>query len=59
MFAGDQLKHEAALRFLESRVPGLHIAAKTALAWHSFRHHVAAQETTILWGERRTTLPGD
>lgn len=57
MFAADELKREPTLHFLESRVPGLHIAAKTALAWHGFRHHVPARETTILWGDRRTSLP--
>lgn len=57
MFAGDELKREDTLCFLESRIPGLHVAAKTALAWNGFRHHVASRETTILWGERRATLP--
>ena len=33
------------------------MAAKTALAWHGFRHKVAVTETTILWGDRRTELP--
>ena len=57
MFAADELKREPTLHFLESRVPGLHVAGKTALAWHGFRHHVSARETTILWGDRRITLP--
>lgn len=57
MFAGDELRREATLPFLESRMPGLHVAGKTALAWYGYRHHVSARETTILWGERRATLP--
>ena len=57
MFAGDDLKREETLSFLEARVPGLHIAAKTALSRHGFRQNVAITESTILWGHRRTTLP--
>lgn len=57
MFAGDELKHHETLAFLEPRIPGLHVAAKTALAWHGYRHNVANKETTILWGDHRTVLP--
>ncbi len=57
MFAGDELKLNETLAFLEPRIPGLHVAAKTALAWHGFRHNVAIKETTILWGDDRSILP--
>jgi hypothetical protein len=57
MFAGDELKLNETLAFLEPRIPGLHVAAKTALAWHGFRHNLAAKETTILWGNDRFILP--
>ena len=57
MFAGDELKLNETLGFLEPRIPGLHVAAKTALAWHGFRHNVAIKETAILWGDRRAVLP--
>jgi hypothetical protein len=57
MFAGDELQRNETLAFLEPRIPGLHVAAKTALAWHGFRHNVAVKETTILWGDHRTDLP--
>jgi hypothetical protein len=57
MFAGDELKREGTLSFLEPRIPGLHVAAKTALAWHGFRQNVAIKETSILWGDRRVVLP--
>jgi hypothetical protein len=57
MFVGDELKRDDTLRFLESRFPGLHVAARTALAWHGFRQNVAHAETIILWGDRRATLP--
>lgn len=56
-FAGDKLERDPTLRFLESKIPGLHVAAKTALAWHGFRQNVAHQETLILWGSRKGSLP--
>ena len=57
MFAGDELKRGETLSFLEARIPGLHIASRTALSRHGFRQNVAIKETTILWGNHRTTLP--
>jgi hypothetical protein len=57
MFAGDKLDRDPTLRFLERKMPGLHVAAKTALARHGFRQNVAHQETLILWGSRKGTLP--
>jgi len=57
MFAGDELKRNATLRFLERKMPGLHVAAKTALAWHGYRQNVPHLETLILWGSRKGTLP--
>lgn len=57
MFAGDVLKLEETLVFLEARMPGLHIAARTALSRHGFEQNLAIKETTILWGDRRTRLP--
>src|SRR5687768_1519456 len=53
MFTGDTLQRDPCLRFLEKKVPGLHIAAKSALAQHGFRHHLPYSETLILWGDRR------
>lgn len=57
MFAGDELKLDATLMFMEPKIRGFHVAAKTALAWHGFRHNVAVKETTILWGDQRLILP--
>ena len=57
MFAGDQLAQDACLKFLETKIPGLHVAAKSALALHGFRQNVAFQETIILWGSQRAILP--
>lgn len=52
MFAGDSLSRDSTLRFLETRIPGLHVAARTALAWHGFRHNIAHEEPLVLWGDR-------
>lgn len=57
MFAGDKLERDLTLRFLERKMPGLHVAAKTALAWHGFRQNMAHRETLILWGSRKGSLP--
>lgn len=57
MFAGDQLTRDACLKFLQTKIPGMHVAAKSALALHGFRQNVAFQETIILWGDKRTILP--
>jgi hypothetical protein len=57
MFAGDELERDATLKFLESKIPDLHVAAKTALAWHGFQQNVAHEERLILWGSRKGNLP--
>jgi Transcriptional regulator, AbiEi antitoxin, Type IV TA system/Transcriptional regulator, AbiEi antitoxin N-terminal domain len=57
MFTEDKLQRSETLAFLESKMPGIHIAAKTALAWHGYRHNVAVTETSILWGDHRNELP--
>ncbi len=57
MFTGDTLHQDATLGFLAKRIPGLHLAAKTSLARHGFRHNVAQDEVTILWSDRPNALP--
>lgn len=57
MFTGDTLNPDATLRFLEARIPGLHVAAHMALAWHGFIHNVPHQEALVLWAERSGALP--
>lgn len=56
-FAGESLEQERTLRFLEGRVPGLHVAGKSALARHGYRHNLALDESTLIWGEGRASLP--
>ena len=57
MFAGDEFERDPTLAFLERELPGLHVAAKTALDWHGFRQNVPHRETLILWGNRKSSLP--
>lgn len=57
MFAGDELRSHETLAFLGTKIPGLHVAARTALSWHGFRHNVAVKETMTLWGNSRSKLP--
>lgn len=45
------------LKFLQQRVPGLHVGGKSALALHGVRHNLGSRETVVLWGESRYTLP--
>jgi hypothetical protein len=58
MFPKDKLRQEPCLRFLSSRMPGLHAGSKTALAWRGIRHNLSAREPLLLWGEGKTKLPG-
>ncbi len=57
MFPGDCLKRDATLKFLEGKLSGLHVAAKTALAWHGYRHNVGYEEQMVLWGDQPGKLP--
>jgi len=57
MFSGDELERDATLKFLESKMPDLHVAAKTALAWHGFQQNITHEERLILWGSRKGNLP--
>jgi hypothetical protein len=54
---GDTLNHEACLAFLAQQLPGLHVAAKTALAWRGVRHNLAFRETVVLWGDHPARMP--
>lgn len=57
MFSGDSLTRDASLCFLQRKFPGFHVAAKSALAWHGFRHNVAYEEPIVLWGYQPGGLP--
>ena len=55
---GDTLQGDDCLAILAKQVPGLHVAAKTALAWRGVRHNLAYRETVVLWSDQPARLPG-
>ncbi len=57
LLPGDQLDRDAALAWLATEIPGLHVAGKSALAWRGVRHNLAVKERVVLWGDRPITLP--
>lgn len=56
-FPGDALTQHGTVKFLQTRVPGLHVAGKTALAMQGVRHNLTAQDPLVLWGDGRFALP--
>lgn len=57
-FAGDAWSAHGGIKLLQQRVPGLHLAGKSALALQGVRHNLARRETLVLWGDARPyTLP--
>jgi len=44
----DELQRDAKLKFLATRMPGLHVGGKTALAWRGLRHNIPARERLSL-----------
>ena len=53
----SELYREACLAFLAQQLPGGHVAAKTALAWHGVRHNLSYRETVVFWGDQPARLP--
>ena len=56
-FPADELSAHGAVRFLQTRVVGLHVAGKSALALHGVRHNLASRQQLLLWGDERFALP--
>jgi hypothetical protein len=56
-FPNDDFGVQGALKFLQQRVPGLHVGGKSALAMQGVRHNLAAREALVLWGDIRFRLP--
>jgi Transcriptional regulator, AbiEi antitoxin, Type IV TA system/Transcriptional regulator, AbiEi antitoxin N-terminal domain len=56
-FPGDNLDLYRTIRFLQTRIQGLHIAGKSALSLQGVRHNLAVRDQIILWGDVRATLP--
>lgn len=51
------LDRDQCLLVLQERVPGLHVAARTALAWQGIRHNAEFAERLTLWGAKPGPLP--
>ena len=51
------LDRDQSLLVLQERVPGLHVAGRTALAWQGVRHNVEFAERLTLWGAKSGPLP--
>ena len=56
-FPADELSAHGTIKFLQTRVAGLHVAGKSALATHGVRHNLATREQWVLWGDVRFALP--
>ena len=56
-FPADELSAHGAIKFLQTRVAGLHVAGKSALALQGVRHNLASREQLVLWGDVRFALP--
>lgn len=56
-FPGDELDAHGAIKLLQERVTGLHVAGRSALALQAVRHNLAAREQLVLWGDDRYALP--
>ncbi len=56
-FPNDEFSAHGAILFLQSRVPGLHLGGKSALATQGVRHNLGTRDSLVLWGETRFALP--
>ncbi|QIL43898.1 hypothetical protein G7045_06255 [Acidovorax sp. HDW3] len=56
-FPNDDYGVYGALKFLQQRVPGMHVGGKSALAVQGVRHNLGSRDTLVLWGEARYTTP--
>lgn len=56
-FPNDDFGVYGALKFLQQRVPGLHVGGKSALALQGVRHNLGSRDTLVLWGDSRYALP--
>lgn len=56
-FPNDDFGVYGALKFLQQRVPRLHVGGKSAMALQGVRHNLGSRETLVLWGDDRFTLP--
>lgn len=57
VFPNDDFQRDKSLKFLAARIPGFHVAGKTALAWRGVRHNLPPHEHLCLWGDAAGKLP--
>jgi hypothetical protein len=51
------LDRDKVMAFLVSKLGGIHVGGKTALAWRGVRHNVAQRERVHLWGTKALRMP--
>ena len=56
-FPNDDYGVYGALKFLQQRVPGMHVGGKSALAAQGVRHNLGSRDTLVLWGKARYAMP--
>lgn len=56
-FVGGRLDRDQTLRFLERRIPDLHIASKSALLRHGYRQSISFDERVVVWTAKKAQLP--
>jgi len=56
-FPNDELTTPGMVRFLRSRVEGLHVGGRSALALQGVRHNLDSSRKLVLWGDTRHALP--
>lgn len=56
-FPGDEVTAHGAVKLLQTRMTGLHVGGKSALALQGVRHNLSPRDTLVLWGDLRATLP--
>ena len=56
-FPKDELTPHGMVKLLQSRVEGLHLGGKSALALQGVRHNLSTREQLVLWGDARCELP--
>lgn len=56
-FPNDKLAMPGMVKFLQTRVEGLHVGGRSALTLQGVRHNLDHNRTLVLWGDSRYALP--
>ncbi|ARF89613.1 type IV toxin-antitoxin system AbiEi family antitoxin domain-containing protein [Burkholderia cenocepacia] len=57
LLRGDRPSRDGIIAYLSRRVPGLHVAGKTALDWQGVRHNIAFRQKVVLWAQKPYEIP--